>query len=297
MNFNNFTIKSQEAVGKATEIAATKQNQAIETSHLLKGMLMVDENVIPYLLKKLDVNLDTFNPALDRIIDSYPIVSGGGEQFISSDTTKALQKASALAQEFKDEFVSIEHLLLGILSVNDSTSRLLKENGVNEKGLKTAISQLRKGSTVKNQDAEESYNSLNRFARNLNDLARTGKLDPVIGRDEEIRRVLQILSRRTKNNPILIGEPGVGKTAIAEGLAHRIIDGDVPDNLKSKQIYSLDMGALIAGAKFKGEFEERLKSVIKEVITAEGEIVLFIDEIHTLEGRSQRGSTGCGKYP
>ena len=282
MNFNNFTIKSQEAVGKATEIAATKQNQAIETSHLLKGMLMVDENVIPYLLKKLDVNLDTFNPALDRIIDSYPIVSGGGEQFISSDTTKALQKASALAQEFKDEFVSIEHLLLGILSVNDSTSRLLKENGVNEKGLKTAISQLRKGSTVKNQDAEESYNSLNRFARNLNDLARTGKLDPVIGRDEEIRRVLQILSRRTKNNPILIGEPGVGKTAIAEGLAHRIIDGDVPDNLKSKQIYSLDMGALIAGAKFKGEFEERLKSVIKEVITAEGEIVLFIDEIHTL---------------
>jgi ATP-dependent Clp protease ATP-binding subunit ClpB len=284
MNFNNFTIKSQEAVQKATEIAAANQNQAIETSHLLKGMLMADENVIPYLLKKLNVNLDSFTPALDRILDSYPQVSGGGEQFLSSDATKALQKATTLALEFRYEFVSIEHLLLGILSVNDSTSRLLKENGVAEKDLKTAISQLRKGSTVKSQDAEESYDSLNRFARNLNDLARSGKLDPVIGRDEEIRRVLQILSRRTKNNPILIGEPGVGKTAIAEGLAHRIIDGDVPDNLKTKQIYSLDMGALIAGAKFKGEFEERLKSVIKEVISAEGDIILFIDEIHTLVG-------------
>jgi len=283
MNFNNFTIKSQEAVAKATEIAAAHENQAVETAHVLKGMLMVDENVIPYLLKKMNVNLDRFTPALDGIIESYPKVSGG-DQFLSNDATKALQKAAALAQAFKDEFVSIEHLLLGMLSVNDNTSRLLKENGVNEKGLKTAISQLRQGSTVKNQDAEESYNALNRFARNLNDLARTGKLDPVIGRDEEIRRVLQILSRRTKNNPILIGEPGVGKTAIAEGLAHRIIDGDVPDNLKNKQIFSLDMGALIAGAKFKGEFEERLKSVIKEVIGAEGDIILFIDEIHTLVG-------------
>ena len=284
MNFNNFTIKSQEAVQKATEIATAKQNQAIETSHLLKGMLMVDENVIPYLLKKLNVNLDSFTAALDRIVDSYPKVSGGGEQYLSNDATKALQKATALAQEFKDEFVSIEHLLLGILAVNDSTSRLLKDNGATEKDLKTAIRQLRKGSAVNSQTAEETYNSLNQFARNLNDLARTGKLDPVIGRDEEIRRVLQILSRRTKNNPILIGEPGVGKTAIAEGLAHRIIDGDVPDNLKTKQIYSLDMGALIAGAKFKGEFEERLKSVVKEVISAEGEIILFIDEIHTLVG-------------
>ncbi|MDD3135148.1 MAG: ATP-dependent chaperone ClpB [Methanoregula sp.] len=283
MNFNNFTIKSQEAVAKATEIATAQQNQAIETSHLLKGMLMVDENVIPYLLKKLNVNLDVFTPALDRILDSYPKVSGG-EQFLSNDAIKALQKATALAQESKDEFVSIEHLLLGILSVNDRTSGLLKENRVTEKDLKTAISQLRKGSTVKSQNAEETYNSLNLYARNLNDLAGSGKLDPVIGRDEEIRRVLQILSRRTKNNPILIGEPGVGKTAIAEGLAHRIIDGDVPDNLKTKQIYSLDMGALIAGAKFKGEFEERLKSVVKEVISAEGEIILFIDEIHTLVG-------------
>lgn len=283
MNFNNFTIKSQEAVQKATEIATAKQNQAIETSHVLKGMLMVDENVIPYLLKKLNVNLDSLILALDRKIDSFPEV-GGGEQYLSKDAIKALQKAIALAQEFKDEFVSIEHLLLGILSVNDSASRLLKESGVTEKDLKTAISQLRKGSTVNSQTADETYNPLSQFARNLNDLARNGKLDPVIGRNEEIRRVLQILSRRTKNNPILIGEPGVGKTAIAEGLAHRIIDGDVPDNLKTKQIYSLDMGALIAGAKYKGEFEERLKSVVKEVISAEGEIILFIDEIHTLVG-------------
>jgi ATP-dependent Clp protease ATP-binding subunit ClpB len=283
MNFNNFTIKSQEAVQKAMEIATAQQNQAIETSHLLKGMLTVDENVIPYLLKKLNVNLDVFIPALDQILSSYPKVSGG-EQYLSNDTSKALQKATALSQELKDEFVSLEHLLLGILSVNDSTSRLLKEHGVTEKDLKTAISQMRKGSTVNSQTAEETYNSLEKYARNLNDLARRGKLDPVIGRDEEIRRVLQILSRRTKNNPILIGEPGVGKTAIAEGLAHRIIDGDVPDNLKTKQLYALDMAALIAGAKFKGEFEERLKSVIKEVVSAEGEIVLFIDEIHTLVG-------------
>ena len=284
MNFNNFTIKSQEAVAKATELAAAKQNQAIETSHLLKGMLMADENVIPYLLKKVNVNLDVFLPELDRILDALPGVSGGGEQYLSNDATKALQKAAALSQESKDEFVSLESLLLGILSVNDKTSRLLKEHGVTEKDLKTAIAQLRKGATVNNQNAEETYNALEKYARNLNELARSGKLDPVIGRDDEIRRVLQILSRRTKNNPILIGEPGVGKTAIAEGLAHRIIDGDVPENLKTKQIFSLDMGALIAGAKFKGEFEERLKSVIKEVIGAEGEIVLFIDEIHTLVG-------------
>jgi ATP-dependent Clp protease ATP-binding subunit ClpB len=283
MNFNNFTIKSQEAVQKAMEIATAHQNQAIETSHILEGMLAVDENVIPYLLKKLMVNLDVFTPALDRILDSYPKVSGG-EQFLSGDTSKALQKATALSQESRDEFVSMEHLLLGILFGNDSTSRLLKENGVTEKDLRTAIRELRKGETVNSQNAEDTYNALNKYARNLNDLARTGKLDPVIGRDEEIRRVLQILSRRTKNNPILIGEPGVGKTAIAEGLAHRIIDGDVPDNLKSKQIHSLDMGALIAGAKFKGEFEERLKSVVKEVISANGEIILFIDEIHTLVG-------------
>jgi ATP-dependent Clp protease ATP-binding subunit ClpB len=286
MNFDldKFTIPSQKAVQKAMEIATAKQSPATETSHLLKGMLIDDTGVIPYLFNKLNVNLDTFIPALDRLLDSYPKVSGGGEQYLSNATTKALQKAAEFSREFKDGFVPLEHLLLGILSVNDSTSRLLKENGVTEKDLKNAIRQLRKGSTVNSPTAEETYNSLEKYARNLNDLARSGKLDPVIGRDDEIRRVLQILSRRTKNNPILIGEPGVGKTAIAEGLAHRIIDRDVPENLKTKQIYALDMGALIAGAKYKGEFEERLKSVIKEVISAEGEIILFIDEIHTLVG-------------
>ena len=283
MNLDNFTIKSQEAIQKATEIATSKQNQAIEPAHLLKGILMVDENVVPYLFRKLNVNFDAFSKALDKLIDSLPKVSGG-QQYLSSNSNRALQKAEELASEFKDEFISIEHLLLGILSVNDAASRLLENNGVTEKDLRTAIKQMRKGSTVNSQTAEETYNSLSKYAVNLNDMARMGKLDPVIGRDEEIRRVLQILSRRTKNNPILIGEPGVGKTAIVEGLARRIIDGDVPENLKSKQIYSLDMGALIAGAKYKGEFEERLKSVVKEVISAEGEIILFIDEIHTLVG-------------
>ncbi len=283
MDLNNFTIKSQEAIQKATEIATAKQNQSIEPSHLLKAILMVDENVVPYLLKKLNVNFDVFSKELDKLIDCLPKVSGG-QQYLSSNSNRALQKAAEVASEGKDEFISIEHLLLGILAQNDSATRLLHENGVTEKDLKTAIKQLRKGSTVNSQTAEETYNALNKYAINLNDMARKGKLDPVIGRDEEIRRVLQILSRRTKNNPILIGEPGVGKTAIAEGLAHRIIDGDVPENLKSKQIYSLDMSALIAGAKYKGEFEERLKSVVKEVVSAEGEIVLFIDEIHTLVG-------------
>jgi ATP-dependent Clp protease ATP-binding subunit ClpB len=283
MDMNNFTIKSQEAIEKAMDIALAKRNQSVEPLHLMKGILMVDENVAPYLLRKLNVNFDVFSKALDKQIDSLPKVSGG-QQYLSSNSNRALQKALEITSEFKDEFISIEHLLLGILAQNDVASRLLESNGVTEKDLKAAIKQLRRGSTVTSQTAEETYNSLNKFALNLNDLARLGKLDPVIGRDEEIRRVLQILSRRTKNNPILIGEPGVGKTAIVEGLARRIIDGDVPENLKSKQIYSLDMGALIAGAKFKGEFEERLKSVVKEVVSAEGEIVLFIDEIHTLVG-------------
>ena len=283
MNMNDLTIKSQEAIEKATEIAAANQNQPIEASHLLKAILLVDENVVPYLLRKLNVNLDSFSKALDSQIESLPKVAGG-QQFLSSNSNRVLQKASDLASEFKDEFLSIEHLLLGILSSNDPASRLLQSYGVNEKDLKAAIKQLRKGSTVKSQTAEETYNALNKYAIDLNDMARKGKLDPVIGRDEEIRRVLQILSRRTKNNPILIGEPGVGKTAIAEGLAHRIMNGDVPENLKSKKIFSLDMSALIAGAKFKGEFEERLKSVVKEVIAAEGDVVLFIDEIHTLVG-------------
>ena len=283
MNINDLTIKSQEALEKATAIAASNQNQPIEASHLLKAILLVDENVVPYLLRKLNVNLDSFSKALDSQIESLPKVAGG-QQFLSSNSNRVLQKASDLASEFKDEFISIEHLLLGILSLNDPASRLLQSYGVNEKDLKSAIKQLRKGSTVKSQTAEETYNALNKYAIDLNDMARKGKLDPVIGRDEEIRRVLQILSRRTKNNPILIGEPGVGKTAIAEGLAHRIMNGDVPENLKSKKIFSLDMSALIAGAKFKGEFEERLKSVVKEVIAAEGDVVLFIDEIHTLVG-------------
>jgi ATP-dependent Clp protease ATP-binding subunit ClpB len=283
MNLNNFTVKSQEAIQKASEIAASKQNQAIEPAHLLKALLSVDENVTPYLLTKLNVNVDYFTSQLDKLIDSLPKVSGG-EPYLSGNLNRALQKAQDYAKEAKDEFISIEQLLLAVLSLNDPASRLLQSVGVNEKELKTAISQLRKGSNVNSATAEETYNALNKFAINLNNQARTGKLDPVIGRDEEISRVLQILSRRTKNNPILIGEPGVGKTAIAEGIAHRIINGDVPENLKSKQLYSLDMGALIAGAKYKGEFEERLKSVVKEVVSSEGEIVLFIDEIHTLVG-------------
>src|ERR1017187_4844802 len=283
MNFNNFTTKSQEAVQQGQQIATEQGHQAIETGHIMKGILEVDENVIPFILKKLNVNIDRFENSLNGIVDAYPKVSGG-EVYLSKDANTALTKALSYLKEFKDEFVSIEHILLGILNGKDATARLLKENGVNEKDLKAAITDLRKGAKVTSATAEETYNSLNKYAKNLNELARQGKLDPVIGRDEEIRRVLQILSRRTKNNPVLIGEPGVGKTAIAEGLAHRIINGDVPENLKSKQVYSLDMGALIAGAKYKGEFEERLKSVIKEVISGEGDIVLFIDEIHMLVG-------------
>ncbi|HPS61934.1 MAG TPA: ATP-dependent chaperone ClpB [Bacteroidales bacterium] len=283
MNFNNFTLKAQEALQKAQELASANRNQEVGNLHILKGIFTVDENVVPYLLKKLNTDISALGQAIDRRVDSLPKVTGG-DQYLSAEASKALQKSVSLSKEMKDDFVSIEHLLLGILSVNDDASRVLKDNGVTEHDLTTAIQQLRQGGNVSSPTAEETYHSLNRYARNLNDLAREGKLDPVIGRDEEIRRILQILSRRTKNNPILIGEPGTGKTAIAEGLAHRVIDGDVPENLKTKQIYSLDMGALIAGAKYKGEFEERLKSVVKEVIAADGEIVLFIDEIHTLVG-------------
>ncbi len=283
MNFNNFTTKSQEAIQQAQQIATGYNHQAIEPAHILKGMLEVDENVIPFLFKKLNINMQQVNAGVDTLIKGFPAVSGANV-YLSEDSNKILQKAVASLKGSGDEFVSIEHILLGMASGKDKASTLLRELGLNEKDLKAAIQELRKGAKVTSQSAEETYNSLNKYARNLNELAREGKLDPVIGRDEEIRRVLQILSRRTKNNPILIGEPGVGKTAIAEGLAHRIIDGDVPENLKSKMIYSLDMGALIAGAKYKGEFEERLKSVVKEVISAEGEIVLFIDEIHTLVG-------------
>ncbi|QNK61745.1 ATP-dependent chaperone ClpB [Pedobacter sp. PAMC26386] len=283
MNFNNFTIKAQEAVQQASEIAQGNQQQAIETAHLLKGLLTVDENVVSYVLKKLNVNLNTLNQHLDEQIAKFPKVSGSNG-YLSSGANSVLQKAQSYLKEFKDEFVSVEHLLLGILSVNDNTSKLLKDQGVTEKDLKKAISALRGDNRVTDQNAEASYNALNKYARNLNEYAESGKLDPVIGRDEEIRRVIQILSRRTKNNPILIGEPGVGKTAIAEGIAFRIIKGDVPENLKTKTVFSLDMGSLIAGAKYKGEFEERLKAVVKEVTQSEGDIILFIDEIHTLVG-------------
>ncbi|MCZ4222272.1 ATP-dependent chaperone ClpB [Pedobacter rhodius] len=283
MNFNNFTIKAQEAIQQASEIAQGNQQQAIETAHLLKGLLTVDENVVSYVLKKLNVNLNSLNQNLDNEIAKFPKVSGSNV-YLSSNTNNVLQKAQTFLKEFKDEFVSVEHLLLGILAVNDSTSKLLKEQGVNEKDLKKAIAELRGDNRVTDQNAEATYQALGKYARNLNEYAESGKLDPVIGRDEEIRRVIQILSRRTKNNPILIGEPGVGKTAIAEGIAFRIIKGDVPENLKSKIVYSLDMGALIAGAKYKGEFEERLKAVVKEVTQSDGDIILFIDEIHTLVG-------------
>jgi len=283
MNFNNFTIKAQEAVQKASEIATGNQQQAIETAHLLKGLLLVDENVISYLLKKLNVNINRLNTTLDVQIQAFPKVSGS-DVYLSSGTNSALQKAQNYLKEFKDEFVSVEHILLGLLSVNDKVSNALKDYGINEKDIKTAINNLRGDAKVTSQNAEATYNSLNKYARNLNEYAESGKLDPVIGRDEEIRRVIQILSRRTKNNPVLVGEPGVGKTAIAEGIAFRIIKGDAPENLKTKTVYSLDMGALVAGAKYKGEFEERLKAVISEVIKSDGEIILFIDEIHTLVG-------------
>lgn len=283
MNQNNFTIKSQEAFQAAQELAEANGQQSIEAAHLLKGIFSVDENVLPFIFKKSNVNIDKFIDENDKLIASIPKVAGG-KIYLSDELNKIFQKSTNIAKDMGDDFVSLEHLFLAMIISKDKVSFLLKNSGINEKDVKVAIQQLRKGSKVTSASAEETYNSLNKYAKNLNELARKGKLDPVIGRDEEIRRVLQILSRRTKNNPILIGEPGVGKTAIAEGLAHRIIDGDVPENLKQKQIYSLDMGSLIAGAKYKGEFEERLKSVVKEVISAEGDIVLFIDEIHTLVG-------------
>ncbi len=283
MDLSKFTLKSQQAIQNAQEIAMASDHQAIENGHIMKGILNVDENVTPFLLKKLNVNVGVFTQVLGKIVDGYPKVSGGNF-YLSQSASKALAKAGNYLKEFGDEFISIEHLLLGILDTTDNTAQLLKDNGINQKDLIAAIKELRKGSTVSSASAEDTYNALNKYAIHLNKMAEEGKLDPVIGRNEEIRRVLQILSRRTKNNPILIGEPGVGKTAIAEGLAHRIVKGDVPENLKQKQIYSLDMGALVAGAKYKGEFEERLKAVVKEVTSAEGEIVLFIDEIHTLVG-------------
>ena len=283
MNFKNFTIKSQEAVQQAQTIAQGYKNQQLENEHIFKAILEVDQNVAPFILKKLNVNLDLFIQILDSIITGFPKVEGGELQ-LSREANFALNEASAIAKQMNDEYVSIEHILLAIFKSKSKIAQYLKDQAVTEKAFLSAISEIRKGERVTSASAEETYNSLNKYAKNLNELAETGKLDPVIGRDEEIRRVLQILSRRSKNNPMLIGEPGVGKTAIAEGLAHRIVQGDVPENLKDKVVYSLDMGALIAGAKYKGEFEERLKAVVKEVTSADGDIVLFIDEIHTLVG-------------
>ena len=283
MNFNNFTIKSQEAVQQAVELAKQHNQQSIETVHLLKGVIMTGENVIQFISQKLDINLSLLNKEIDSKIDSFPKVSGG-EPYLSSEANAVLQKSIDYSSKSGDQFVSLEYIILALLTEKGDASRMLKDAGATENSLRAAIDELRKGNKVTSQSAEDTYDALSKYAVNLNERARSGKLDPVIGRDDEIRRVLQILSRRTKNNPILIGEPGVGKTAIAEGLAHRIIRGDVPENLKSKQIFSLDMGALIAGAKYKGEFEERLKAVINEVIKSDGEIILFIDEIHTLVG-------------
>ncbi|NNC49129.1 MAG: ATP-dependent chaperone ClpB [Flaviramulus sp.] len=283
MNLNNYTIKSQEAIQQAQQIAQGFGHQQIENEHLFKGIFEVDENVLPFILKKLNVNIAILKQALDKQLESFSKVSGG-DILLSREAGKALNEASIIAKNMKDDYVSIEHLIIAIFKSNSKIAQMLKDQSVTEKGLKAAINELRKGENVTSQSQEETYNSLNKYAKNLNQLAKDGKLDPVIGRDEEIRRILQILSRRTKNNPILVGEPGTGKTAIAEGLAHRIIDGDIPENLKDKQIFALDMGALIAGAKYKGEFEERLKAVIKEVTESDGDIVLFIDEIHTLVG-------------
>ncbi|KAA6333214.1 Chaperone protein ClpB 1 [termite gut metagenome] len=285
MNFANFTIKSQEAIQEAANLAQSRTQQTIETVHVLHAILRTDENVTNFIFQKLSINVRQVILALDKQIDSLPKVSGGNEQpYLSRESNEALQKAMQYAKEMGDEYVSLEHLLLSLLVVRSAASDILKDAGMNEKELRMAMAELRQGQKVTSQSSEETYQSLSKYAINLNEAAREGKLDPVIGRDEEIRRVLQILSRRTKNNPILIGEPGTGKTAIVEGLAHRILRGDVPENLKDKQVYSLDMGALIAGAKYKGEFEERLKAVINEVGKAQGEIILFIDEIHTLVG-------------
>ena len=283
MNLNNYTTKSQEAIQQAQQIAQGFGHQQIENEHLFKGILEVDENVLPFLLKKLNVNINMLQQALDKQLESFSKVTGG-ELMLSREAGKTLNEASIIAKNMKDDFVSIEHLILAVFKSKSKIAQMLKDQGITEKTLNTTIQELRKGENVTSQSQEETYNALNKYAKNLNQLAKDGKLDPVIGRDEEIRRILQILSRRTKNNPILVGEPGTGKTAIAEGLAHRIIDGDIPENLKNKQIFALDMGSLIAGAKYKGEFEERLKAVIKEVTTSDGDIVLFIDEIHTLVG-------------
>ncbi|MFV0197424.1 ATP-dependent chaperone ClpB [Empedobacter falsenii] len=289
MDFNQFTIKGREAIQAAQQIAVAQKNQAIEPAHILGGMIDVDENVLSLILEKQGVKMDMLKPELDLEINKYPKIEGQQGNHLSNSSNQILQSAQEIAKEMNDDFITLEHLLLGIIKNVSPVSQLLKNRGVTFDNTKKLVTELRNGERVTSENAEGTYNSLNKYAKNLTDLAKEGKLDPVIGRDEEIRRVLQILSRRTKNNPILIGEPGVGKTAIAEGLAHRIIDGDVPENLLNKQIFSLDMGALVAGAKYKGEFEERLKAVVKEVTSSNGEIILFIDEIHTLVGAGGGG--------
>ncbi|HJH58870.1 MAG TPA: ATP-dependent Clp protease ATP-binding subunit, partial [Bacteroidetes bacterium] len=283
MDFNNFTTKSQEAIQKAQMIAAERGNPQIENAHILEGIFDTDRSVLPFLLGKVGVNAEDFHRQVGVILNTFPKVSGG-EVYLSRDASKMLTEAQSIASKMDDQFVTVEHLVLAMMGGEDETAKLFRQNNIKEKDLRTAIEDLRKGDRVTKQNQEDTYQALEKYAKNLNELARQNKLDPVIGRDEEIRRVLQILTRRTKNNPILIGEPGVGKTAVAEGLAQRIVSGDVPQNLLDKTIYSLDMGALIAGAKYKGEFEERLKSVVKEVSESEGSIILFIDEIHTLVG-------------
>ena len=283
MNFNNFTIKSQETVQEAVNMARARGQQAIEPAHLMAAVFKVGDTITNFLFQKMGVNGQQLATLVDRQLDSLPKVSGG-EPYLSREANEVLQRAVELSKEMGDQYVALEELILALFAVKSTVATMLKDAGVTEKELRSAIAELRKGGKVTSQSSEDTYQSLSKYAINLNEAARSGKLDPVIGRDEEIRRVLQILSRRTKNNPILIGEPGTGKTAIVEGLAHRILRGDVPENLKDKQLYSLDMGALVAGAKYKGEFEERLKAVINEVIGSDGQIILFIDEIHTLVG-------------
>lgn len=283
MNFNNFTIKSQEAIQKAVEITRSAGQQAIEPVHLLKAVMEEGESVVNFIFQKIGASAPQVSGQVDREIANLPKVSGG-EPYLSRQSNDVLQKALDIAKKQGDEYVTLEALLMAIFEINSPASTILKNAGLTRKDLEAAVTELRKGKKATDQSAEETYNALSKYAVNLNERARSGKLDPVIGRDEEIRRVLQILSRRTKNNPMLIGEPGTGKTAIAEGLAHRLVRGDVPENLRTKQIFSLDMGALVAGAKYKGEFEERLKAIVNEVTASDGEIILFIDEIHTLVG-------------
>ena len=290
MNFEKYTLKAQEGIEKAASLAAGMEHQAIEPAHLLKGLMDTDENILSFIFKKLEISRNAVESSLARLIESYPKISGQ-QPYLSTDSSAVLERAEKYCRDMKDEFITVEHVLLGILSGKEKAASLLKSQGMNEKSLLSTVKTLRKNNPVKDQNPEGKYRSLERYSRNLNDLARSGKIDPVIGRDDEIRRVLQILSRRTKNNPILLGEPGVGKTAIVEGLAQRMVDGDVPENLKSKTIISLDMGLLIAGAKYKGEFEERLKAVIKEVTDSEGQIIMFIDEIHTLIGAGSGGES------